>query len=435
MTEDVRQIDSVAAEAPAQSPRQGGAVARMGLLNARTRALWATLRRDRLPAKIVEDDDAAEARAPRRNPLAAVSAYRASFLLLVILPSLAAIFYLTFLASDQFVAETRFALRPAQSDPGKDRSHALGSGAPAGLPALADQDAYVVASYVQSSAIFKDLADVVDVRAIYRRPEADFWAKLPADARLEDLVSYWRTMVKPAVDSVSGIVTITVRAFRPDDALALAAAISAASERLVNELSARAREDAMRRAEIEVRRAQSQVQSALAAVRSFRDVEGLIDPATEGNSTAQLLLTAMGDRIRMQAEYSSAIQTMSPNAPTLAALKSRLQAADQEIEKLKARLTGANAKTVSSAIARFEELDLQRQFAEKLYGLSQEALERARGKAERQTVYLVAFVPPSLPVEALFPQRLIYSLLTPLALCAIWGILAMLAATIQDHRV
>ena len=89
--------------------------------------------------------------------------------------------------------------------------------------------------------------------------------------------------------------------------------------------------------------------------------------------------------------------------------------------------------TVSASIAQFEELELKRIFAEKLYSLSQEALERARLRAERQNVYISVFAPSLLPEEAQFPERWSLSAIIFVSLLVIWGILALTAATVADH--
>lgn len=421
------------------TPRAGGALAR---INERARDLLRDLSPQTLARRAIDATPASLV----GTRLARVSPFWASFVVMVVAPAAAIIFYLAFLASDQYVAETKFALRTAEIEFAKDKTSSASStqagvqsnssaAASLGLPSLSGQDAYVVAAYVRSPAIFPALAETIDVREVYRRPEADFWAKLPAQASLERLTAYWRTMATVSVESLSGIVTVTVRAFRRDDALALAEAITRASERLVNDLSARARADATRHAEEEVRRAESQMQKALTDMRNFRDSKGLISPETAAGSASTLLLAAMGDRIRLQSEISAASRIMSPQAPTLASLRSRLDAADAQIAQLKSQLTGESAKTISSSISRYEELELQRQFAEKVYMMSQEALERARLRAGRQSVYLTAFAPAFPPQEAMYPKRVHYALLLPLALLIVWGIVAMVAATIQDHRV
>lgn len=366
--------------------------------------------------------------------------YLLSFILLVIVPSIAAVVYLAFLASDQYDAEARFAVRTAQNDSSSLKSlTAMTSSASSGaisIPPLAGQDPYIVTSYLHSRAVIDDLSKSLDLRAIFRRPEADFWARLKRDASAEDLVAYWNGMVTTYVDGPSAIVTVKVRTFRPDDSLALLHAILKASEALVNEVSARARNDAMKRAEGEVRRYENQVRSALVDLRKFRDSEGIISPVESATSTSKLLLALLSEKIRAQSELFVALRALSADAPTVRTLKVQVESLDKQIDEMKSKLTGntPESRTISSSLVKFEELELKRIFAEKLYTMAQNALERARVRAEQQNIYISVFVPPALPEDAENPKRVALSFLIPIILLVIWGILALTAAAVEDHR-
>jgi len=117
-------------------------------------------------------------------------------------------------------------------------------------------------------------------------------------------------------------------------------------------------------------------------------------------------------------------------------MKTRLEGLDHQIDDLKAKLTSnaAGAATIAGVLSQYEQLEMQRVFAEKLYEMAQDSLERARQKAEAQAIYVSVFVPPALPQEAKFPQRLALSLLIPIGLTILWGIFALIAAAIDDHR-
>jgi capsular polysaccharide transport system permease protein len=355
--------------------------------------------------------------------------YAFSFILLVVIPSILAVVYLAFFAADQFAAEAKFAVRASQAEnsDAKMSTH---------IPSLAGQDAYIVTNYIHSRAIVDDLLKTVDLRAIFTRPEADFYARLKPNPSIEDLVNYWNGMVVTYVDGPSGIVTVAVRAFRKDDALLLSNAVISASERLVNTVSARARNDAVRASEEEVRRYEKQVRNALFALRTFRDSEGFIDPASQATSTSTLLLQEMGEKIKLQSELFVSERAMSADAPTVRNLRTRLDSIEKQIERLKSQLTGNSpaSKTISSSLVKFEELELQRVFSEKLYTMAQDAFERARVRAEQQNIYVSVFVPPSLPQSSEYPERLALSFIIPIALLVIWGILALVAAAIEDHR-
>ncbi len=361
-----------------------------------------------------------------------------SFMAIVGIPTLVVVFYFAFLASDQYVAEVRLAVRAsAQSGEQKSASasDALSKLAVGGAPQLAGQEAHIVAEYLRSRAAIEDLGRHLDLPAIYRRGESDIWARLKEKPSAEELQKYWSSMIVTSVDGPSGIVTILVRAFRAEDARALAEACVKVSETLVNSLSERARRDALSKAEAEVRRTEGLLREALNKLRQFRDTEGYLDPAAAATSTSQLLLEALAERARLQSDMFVMTRALASNAPTLTALKDRIGSMDQQIGQLRGELTSSSrqSKTVSSALVRFEELELQRIFAEKLHGLAQGGLERARIRAEQQQIYLTMFVPPYLPEEAKYPERLAMSVIIPIMLLVLWSIFALTAAAIEDH--
>ena len=199
----------------------------------------------------------------------------ASFLLCVFVPSFGVVLYLAFIASDQYVAEARLSVRAAPMD----RAPLSGAGPSlamlgAGLvPQTVDQDAHIVAEYLRSRAAVEDLSQLLDLQTIFRRPGLDFWARLKEGPKAEELQTYWSRMFRTSVDGPSGIVTISVRAFRPEDAKSLAEACVQISESLINKISERARGDALIKAEVEARRAEGLMQQALRDLRAFRDKE------------------------------------------------------------------------------------------------------------------------------------------------------------------
>jgi capsular polysaccharide transport system permease protein len=365
-----------------------------------------------------------------------------SFIAFVLAPAFAATIYFVFIASDQLAAEARFAVRQVETVSSDEMRHGSSETDGTGNATVnfsftaTGQNAYIVTSYIRSRAIVDDISQRLNLREIFRRPEADFWACLKRDASVDELTDYWKSMVDTYIDAPSGIVTLRVRAFRADDAVALAKAVLDLSENLVNRISDRARRDAMEMSEKEVRRAYAMTQSALADMRRFRDSSGIIDPVQASTEIGKLLLPLMTEKIRLESDLFVASRDLDESAPSIKALRSRLDTTERQIAELKGKLTNTNGgpTTLTASLSKFEELELQRQFAEKLYSFAQTDLDRAQLRADRQSVYLTVFVPPSLPEDSRYPRRIAFPILIFLGLTITWAIVAMTIASIEDHR-
>jgi len=368
-----------------------------------------------------------------------ISGYLVSFVAIVIVPALAATLYFALIASDQYIAEARFAVHSNMADtvtPSSKSSKATTTSSFMGGLTASTDDSYMVAAYIRSRACIDQVSRTLNLREMFRRPEADVWARLKDNASPEELTKYWDYMVSSYVDPPSGIVTVSVAAFRREDALAIAQAIIKASEKVANDVSARAREDVMKSAEKEVVNAENNVSASLADLRAFREQAGFIDPKSQAESVGRLLETLIAQRIRLQTEYEVSSRAMSPEAPTLQSLKARLDQLDQQISLQKAKLTSQSKdpKALANLLPKYEELLVRNTFATKLYGLAADGLERARLRAEAQTIYINVFVPPELPQEAQFPERFVSSILIAVGLFIIWGIVALVAALVEDHK-
>lgn len=358
-----------------------------------------------------------------------------TFIAFVLVPSFAATIYFAFLAADQFAVETRFAVRAVDLETiatpkGESASFTF---TPSG------QNAYIVTSYIRSRAIVSDVMAKVDLRAIFRRPEADFLTRLRRNATMDDLTDYWKSMVEATVDPNSSLITVNVRAFRKEDAFALASAVVAASEALVNRVSERARRDATAMAEKDVRRSFEAVQEALADLHKFRDEFGLIDPGVKGAEIGQLLAPLVAQKIKLESELFVAGHELARDAPTVRVMREQLESVEKQIKELQSRLTASEGSsssrsTLAANLAKFEELEVRKAMAERFYALSKADLDRATLRANRQSIYLTVFVPPATPELSSYPHRVSYSLLTFLGFGILWSIAALLVATIDDHR-
>lgn len=361
----------------------------------------------------------------------------------VALPTVAAGVYLFAFSSDQYVAEARFAVRNAEAPSGADgvvgEVGGIGGGAAAllgGGPNLAGEDAGIIASYIHSRAAIEDISRQIDIRAIFERPEADFWARLPSNATAEDLSKYWNRMVTIYIETSSGIVQVSVSAFRRQDALDLTKAILTASEKLANSLNLKMQADQTRLAEDEVRRSEGSVRFALADLTSFRNSQHLIDPVESAQSTGKLLLQLMGDKIETEGKLYVMQRAQGANAPGIIGIKARLDSINTHVTELQNQMAGDKeaSKNMAATLSRFEELELKKVFAEKMFEFARQGLERARLSSIRQSIYLAVFVPPTLPQDYTYPERYLDLFFVLLVSFMTWSSGAVMSASVLDHR-
>lgn len=355
-----------------------------------------------------------------------------TFIIFVVIPTFTSGVYLALFASDQYAAEVRFAVRGGEQRPGGDPVSSL-----MGVSTVRVQDSQIVAQYIQGQGMVETLERSVQLRRLFAWPEkADFIFGFNTSRSIERLVKYWWWQVDVSIDKLSGIVTVVVRAFTPNDALTIAQNIVSASEALVNELSERSRKDALAQAQKELSLAERVLQSKIQALRELRRDEQILDPAKMSEAMTKLLGDLRLELVKMEGEYQSQQRAVSDDAPQMRILRSRIQALREQIRQIEAKMTGSqsqNQQVLADSMSRFDQLRVEHEIAQKHYIDAATALERARIEVESQQVYLTTFLQPVLAEEALYPKRW-WIMLAILTIClAVWGAGTGIAVLVRNY--
>jgi capsular polysaccharide transport system permease protein len=360
-----------------------------------------------------------------------------SFLIFVIVPTFLTLLYLTFLASDQYESEARFVVRSGDTSGPSMQDHLSGLGSLTALTGIKStaQDAFIVTDYIRSRTIIEDLGGKAKAYEFFAPRGADLLSRLRANKSLEDVLLYWRRQVTASIDTQSNVITLRAVAFSPEDAKKLTEQIVQKSESLVNDISVRNRADAYARAEIEVQRALQRLATMRVALLSFRTKASTIDPLLSATSIGETLTLLTREKIALEANRVSLKGVLDANAPSIRFITSQIESLERQIEELQSRLTGRvkGLETSAAQLADYEDLKLQSMFAEKLLEIAQSGLDRARLEVEKQQLYLMLVVKPTMPEEARYPRPIVGSLMI-FALCiVIWSMISLIIASIYDH--
>ncbi|MCK3780795.1 capsule biosynthesis protein [Ensifer sesbaniae] len=354
-----------------------------------------------------------------------------TYIAFVIVPFIASAIYFAFVASDQFVAEARFAVRSLT----ENRDGESVDGSVLSMSSMS-QDGYVVTSFIHSTEILNRLASRIDYRAIFARTDVDFLSRFEPDRSNERFLKYWDNQVATFVDGPSGIITLKTRTFSPEDSKQLASVIIDESEKLINELSDRVQRDVTERFADEVKRATENYQKTLIALKNFQNTTGILTPEARATEAGSLLAGLLSRKLELDTRLFVLKESDAESSPARQQLVFASRGLEAQIDKLRAELAGNTSadENIASAITSFAALETDRRVAENLYEVARRNLETAQAEAMRKALYIVVFVPPTVPQESLYPHRLSSPLLLLLALSVAWATFALIWASVEDHK-
>ena len=359
----------------------------------------------------------------RRVPIAA--------LLVVGLPTVLAMIYYLLIASPRYVSETQFIVR-AQ---GQNAQTSLGIVLQSAGLAPAASDAFAVHRYITSRDSLTELSRRFEVAEMLAPPGTDAFSRYPRPWEghsQEALYKGFQRFVTVGYDSTTGISTVRVEAFRARDAQALNEALLSGGEQLINRMNDRSAADAVAQARQSRDEARSRLSAAQQQLTAFRNREQFIDPETAVSQGSELIGGLLAEVASLRADRAQ-IAAEAPNSPQLPVLESRIRAYEQQIAAERASQTGA-AGSLAPKISVYEDLALNREFADRELAQATASLISAEQEARRQKLYLDRVVAPSLPDEPSEPRRWLAILTVFASTLLIYGIGWLVYAGVREHR-
>lgn len=355
---------------------------------------------------------------------------RHPFLLAVLLPTLLVAIYFFFVATPQYISEARFTVRAQGGMAGLGAGSVMGGRAAMGI---VSEDESAVAAHLVSHDAVRALRERLDLVGMFRPPFADpvsrLWYANPAAERLLD---HFRGQVRVIPDSYTGIATLTVRTYRPEDSLVLARELLHLGETKVVEINQRMLNETLRASRQEVERAEARIAGAAIALTEFRQRERALNPARSAEIAVGTIggLEAEATRLRTELQTLSAIAR--PGAIQIQNLRERISAVEQQILAERARLADSQ-QGVTQQMAGFDRLQLEYDLANRTLQAAVAGLEAATTNAQSQQIFLQRVVEPNLAERSLYPRPLLFTLYTLGGLTLVYGMVWLLVAGVREH--
>ncbi len=352
------------------------------------------------------------------------------FLVGVVLPSALGTAYMFLRAADQFESSTAFSVKAEDLTGGLGALQAFTQITTSSVP-----DSAILYDFIQSRALVEKVDAELDLETVFNRAPADFVFSLGESPSSEDLLDYWQRMVRITLDTRTNILQLNVRAFTPEDAVAISDATIRHSTELVNELSAIAQEDATRFANEDLAEAEARLKALRLQIRLFRNENQMIDPTSDVNTQGGVLSALQTQLAESLVERAALAASARSDDWRLGDLDNRIEAIRNQISTERAAIGQAagTGAALTEVIGQYEELLVDLEFAQNAYTSAMAAVEKARAEARRQSRYLAVHVAPMLGDESLHPNRWLFSGLIALALLVVWSVVVLVYYNIRDR--
>jgi capsular polysaccharide transport system permease protein len=352
------------------------------------------------------------------------------FWALVGLPTLIAGVYFFALASDLYMSEVKFVVRGPSKTPTTAISAMLSSAGSA-----VSEDTFAVNEYLMSRDAVRRLDQEDDLRDLLNRPEGDLISRFPGfifwRKDFEALYKAYSRFVSIEVEASSGVSTLQVKAYRPEDAQRMAQALLTFSEQLVNALNERSRHDALAVFQREVSTTEQDIGNIQTQLTAYRIKEKMLDPKSAAAGPIELLAQMNAQLANSKGQLAEIIKN-APNSPQVPLIRTRIGSLEKLIAEEHGKITGDN-NSVATAVTEYERLDVQRLLAEKILASALASLEGARLEAQRQQLYIETIAQPNLADYPLYPKRAA-SFATVVVTCLLaYGIAWLLVAGVREH--
>jgi capsular polysaccharide transport system permease protein len=355
------------------------------------------------------------------------------FIATVFVPTLLAVVYYGFIASDVYTSESRFVVRSPQR---QQSSSVLGSILSGSGFARSQDDAFSVHDFVMSRDALRVLEDKLQINKAYSSSSVDFVSRFPglfSGNSFEELHKYYTKQVAVNTDSSSSITALTVHAFTSEQAFAVNELLLTMSERLVNQINERGRQDLVNYAQAEVSEAERKAKDAALALATYRNQRSVFDPDRQSAIQLQQISKLQDELIATKMQLVQ-IAALSPDNPQVPVLQKRSAALQKEMDTEMGKIAGTSGNSLTNKAADFERLSLERAFADRQLAAAMSSLENAKNEARRKVLYLERIVQPNKPDIALEPRRFRNVVSTLLLSLVAWGIFSMLVAGVREHQ-
>lgn len=388
--------------------------------------------------------DYAERLHERRRSLVRQMVIRLS--VFVLLPTLLVGVYYAFIASPRYVSEARLTIHAKEEAATSVFSAFVGVAGSSGT-----KEIYVLQNYITSPEALVTLDQWLNIRGHYSDDSVDWWSRLDPDASKEEMAKYFAKRVEAEIEPDGQILIIRTEGFDPEFSASLAHSLLTLSEELLNKMAERAREDAVSFARRELTNAEDRLREVRLRILDFRNQHGELNPESTAATITGIVAGMEQELAAGRAELAQVQSYMQSDSAKVIALRTKIATLERQIAAERDRLASPEGRrpppkpsrpttpvakggqVYAEILNAYQALVVEEEFARRAYEAAFSGLEVARADAARKHSYIIDFVSPSVPQEAIRPEGLLDTATAFAVLLVCYLVIGFLISAIREH--
>jgi capsular polysaccharide transport system permease protein len=181
----------------------------------------------------------------------------------------------------------------------------------------------------------------------------------------------------------------------------------------------------------------SRLRAAREALTAFRATTQIVDPAADIQGRMGILTSLQQQLAQAIVDLDMLTIGADENDPRRRTLVRRIEVIRDRIGEERRTFAAADVTIAETdyptLLARYESLMVDLEVAEATYRAAQAALDGARSRAERQTLYLATYIAPTLAQQAEYPARWTLAALGGFFLLMLWSLMALVYYSLRDR--
>lgn len=315
--------------------------------------------------------------------------------LLLLLPVALTIAYLTLIATPMYEAKAVFSVQTGGADGGGAPTAGIFS---VGAPAATLTDAFSTREYMLSPDLLRQLDTRDRFTAHFKAPGLDPLSRPHVVPALGiDDHAYFRRRVHVDIDVQASLLTLTVQARTPDDAVRFANRIVDLGQRRINLLANTIDADRAEVLERGVAADEAAFRAASSAVTQVQSRRGELSPLQTAATHYQLIGGLETQAADIEGRREELLANGLTESPVLPKLGARLAELRRQIGAQRGMLANAGGSGLQTSASLLEAATIRRDLARDKWQASLRTLEQARLSGLDHRRYLVMVARPVLP--------------------------------------